>query len=200
MWDPAPLRSGILKTDRVPERRATIKGMRLKPCSSCERLVRAGDACPFCGETGVPTTFAPHLAAVFLSLPLLAASACTRPIESIYGGPEMMDPAPPPAADSSSPVPEKPAEADPPEPTEPQGEIYGSPQMMDSSADKPELPEPAPGPDSGGNQPCADDPDEADAPKPPEPDEPIYGGPGMMDPEPEPVPEPSKKRRRRRGR
>ena len=148
--------------------------MRLKPCSSCERLVRAGDACPFCGETGVPTTFAPHLAAVFLSLPLLAASACTRPVESIYGGPEMMDPAPPPAAGSSTPVPQKPAEADPSE---------RSPQMMDSSADEPKVPEPAPGP-SGGGQPSPDGPDEADPPKPSEPDEPIYGGPGMMDPEP----------------
>ncbi len=150
--------------------------MPLKPCSSCERLVRVGDACPFCGESGVPTTFAPQIAAVFLSLPLLAASACTRPAESIYGGPEMMDPAPPPAAGASTPVPEKPAEADPSAPSEPQGEIYGSPDMMDSGADRPN-PEPDPGP--GTAAPKADDGATVDPVESP-PEEPIYGGPDMM--------------------
>jgi len=173
--------------------------MRLKPCSSCERLLRTGDDCPFCGESGVAATFAPTVAAVFLSLPLLAASACTRPAESIYGGPEMLDPAP--AASSTTPVPEKPAEADPPAPSEPQGEIYGSPQMMDSSADEPEPPlKPAPGPDSGGNQPDGDAPDEAEPKPPPRPEEPIYGGPEMMDPQPDPEPTAKKPPRGRRRR
>ncbi|MBV1857148.1 MAG: hypothetical protein KUG77_01965 [Nannocystaceae bacterium] len=149
--------------------------MRLKPCSSCERLLRAGDGCPFCGEAGAPTTFAPTMAAMLLSLPLLAAAGCTRPAESIYGGPEMLDPTPPAATDSTTPGPEEPAEADPQEPSEPQGEIYGSPQMMDSSAEGPV---------------------EADPPEPPQPEEPIYGGPDMMDPEPAPVPERPKKRGR----
>ncbi len=163
--------------------------MRLKPCSSCERLLRAGDACPFCGQSPAPASFAPTLAAVALSLPLFAASACTRPAESIYGGPEMVDPAPA-ATESTSPEPEKPVQADPPAPSEPQGEIYGSPQMMDSSADEPEEPvKPAPAPESGGNQPNPDDPDHADPKPPPQPEEPIYGGPEMMDPEPEPTKE-----------
>lgn len=162
--------------------------MHLEPCTSCERLLRTGDACPFCGQQGVPTTFAPSIAAVLLSVPLLAASACTRPAESIYGGPEMLDPVdPPPAAsDSTTPVPDQPAEADPAAPSEPQGEIYGSPQMMDSSAEEP----PAPAPDSGGNRQAEpDDADEADPKREAPPDEPIYGGPEMLDPVPsDPVP------------
>ena len=167
--------------------RATIDAMRLKPCSSCGRLLRAGDACPFCGATGVPATFAPTVAAVFLSVPLLAVSACTRPAESIYGGPEMLDPAPA-ESESTTPVPEKPAEADPAAPSEPQGEIYGSPETMDSSADDPRRRlEPAPGPESAGNQPDPGDSQEAD-PSLPEPEGVIYGTPEMIDPEP---PDPS---------
>ncbi len=100
----------------------------------------------------------------------------------------MVDPVPA-ASDSTTPVPKKPAQADPPAPSEPQGEIYGSPQMMDSSAEEPDTrPVPAPGPDSGGNQPDPDDPDEADPQPPPQPDEPIYGGPDMLDPDPLPIP------------
>lgn len=158
--------------------------MHLEPCTSCERLLRTGDACPFCGQQGVPTTFAPSIAAVLLSVPLLAASACTRPAESIYGGPEMLDPVdPPPAAsDSTTPVPDQPAEADPAAPSEPQGEIYGSPQMMDSSADEPV---PAPGPDSGGiRQAEPDDADKAEPKREARPEEPIYGGPEMAEPAP----------------
>ncbi len=123
---------------------------------------------------------------MLLSLPLLVASGCTRPAESIYGGPEMLEPEPAPSAtDSTTPEPEKPVEADPPEPSEPQGEIYGSPQTMDSNADEPKL---APGPESGGNPSDPDDSDEADPKEGSRPDEPIYGGPEMMDPQPGPIP------------
>ena len=96
-------------------------------------------ACPFCGARGVPTTSAPRAAALLLTVPLLGA-ACKdiNPPEPAYGGPDMVDPPPP---GPNQPEPEKPTKADPPAPSEPQNEIYGTPEMMDPEAADPKAPE-----------------------------------------------------------
>ena len=113
--------------------------MRLSPCSSCDRPIQRGTACPFCGARGVPTTSAPRAAALLLTVPLLGA-ACKdiNPPEPAYGGPDMVDPPPP---GPNQPEPEKPTKADPPAPSEPQNEIYGTPEMMDPEAPDPKAPE-----------------------------------------------------------
>lgn len=117
--------------------------MRLSPCSSCQRLIQRGAACPFCDAPGVPTVSAPRAAALLLSVPLLTA-ACNEvlPPEPAYGGPDMVDP-PAPAPNPSDPEPKTPTKADPPEPSEPQNEIYGTPEMMDPDAPEPKVDEPA---------------------------------------------------------
>ncbi len=115
----------------------------------------------------MPTTVAPRIATLLLGLPLMAMpAACTeskpkveqpQPTpEPAYGGPEMVDPLPPDNG-GNTPTPKQPDVADP-KPAEPQGEIYGSPQMMDPEGEA----------------------------KPEPPPEPAYGGPAMDEPSPTP--------------
>lgn len=108
-------------------------GVRLHPCDSCNRPVQRDVPCPFCGAGGVPTTVAPRVMTWLLSVPL-AAAACTSSAET---NPKKTAPAPAKQG-ASKPEPPVPAKADPPPPGEPQGEIYGTPQMMDERQEKAE--------------------------------------------------------------
>lgn len=122
--------------------------MRLSPCGSCQRLVRASDPCPFCGASAAPTVSAPAVASLLLAAPLWV-SGCTEakapnpPPEPAYGAVEVVDP-PPPKPGGNTAAPRLPEKADPPPAGEPQGEIYGTPEMMDPEPEPKVEAEPAP--------------------------------------------------------
>lgn len=80
----------------------------LAPCLACNRHVRSGEVCPFCGAPSVEANASPMTRASRAALFAIATAACGGAQVDVYGGP------PPPPADASAPEANVPEAATPP--------------------------------------------------------------------------------------
>lgn len=136
--------------------------MRFELCRSCSRHIKVGLDCPFCGAAAAQTSSSQsRWIALALSLPLCAAVGCDGPAANKSADTKSQTAAPSDGKEVS-PTPKDADKADPPPPSEPQNEIYGTPAMMGDKPDEkkdPVAPKPAPDDakaDDGSKQPEGD--------------------------------------------
>ncbi len=136
--------------------------MRFELCRSCSRHIKVGLDCPFCGAHAAPTSSSQsRWIGLALSLPLCAAVGCDGPAANTSADTKSQTAAPSDGKEVS-PTPTNAEKADPPPPSEPQNEIYGTPDMIDKKLGKEEeAPTAKPAPedtkvDEGSKQPEGD--------------------------------------------